>query len=63
MHHELDGTPDAMFALEFINYWDIYFAGRAASLGLVTAEVVDALFYNFAPVRWPDTFRRCGAPC
>ena len=26
-----------------------YFAGRAAPLGLVPAEVVDALFYNFAP--------------
>src|SRR6201746_394811 len=40
---------EAMFALGFTNYWDTYFAGRAAPLGLVTAEVVDALFYNFAP--------------
>src|SRR3954465_6526067 len=40
---------EAMFALGFTNYWDIYFAGRAAPLGLVPAEVVDALFYNFAP--------------
>jgi hypothetical protein len=38
-----------MFALGFTNYWDTYFAGRAAPLGLVPAEVVDALFYNFAP--------------
>jgi hypothetical protein len=38
-----------MFALGFTNYWDTYFAGRAAPLGLATAEVVDALFYNFAP--------------
>jgi hypothetical protein len=38
-----------MFELGFTNYWDIYFAGRAAPLGLVPAEVVDALFYNFAP--------------
>jgi hypothetical protein len=38
-----------MFALGFTNYWDTYFAGRAARLGLATAEVVDALFYNFAP--------------
>jgi hypothetical protein len=38
-----------MFALGFTNYWDTYFAGRAAPLGLPTAEVVDALFYNFAP--------------
>ncbi len=38
-----------MFALGFTNYWDTYFAGRAAPLGLTSAEVVDALFYNFAP--------------
>jgi hypothetical protein len=38
-----------MFALGFTNFWDTYFAGRAAPLGLVPAEVVDALFYNFAP--------------
>jgi hypothetical protein len=38
-----------MFDLGFTNYWDTYFAGRAAPLGLVPAEVVDALFYNFAP--------------
>src|SRR5216110_3266827 len=44
------GEPnEAMFALGFTNYWDTYFAGRAAPLGLVPAEVVDALFYNFAP--------------
>src|SRR5437763_12979268 len=40
---------ETMFALGFTNYWDTYFAGRAAPLGLVPAEVVDALFYNFAP--------------
>jgi len=40
---------EAMFALGFSNYWDTYFAGRAAPLGLAPAEVVDALFYNFAP--------------
>ena len=40
---------EAMFALGFTNYWDTYFAGRAAPLGLATAEVVDELFYNFAP--------------
>lgn len=38
-----------LFELGFTNYWDVYFAGRAAPLGLVPAEVVDALFYNFAP--------------
>jgi hypothetical protein len=40
---------ETMFALGFTNYWDTYFAGRAAPLGLATAAVVDALFYNFAP--------------
>jgi hypothetical protein len=30
-------------------YWDGYFAARAAPLGRVPAEVVDALFYSFAP--------------
>jgi hypothetical protein len=44
-----DEPNEAMFALGFTNYWDLYFAGRAAPLGLATAEVVDALFYNFAP--------------
>jgi hypothetical protein len=38
-----------MFGLGFTNFWDTYFAGRAAPLGVVPAEVVDALFYNFAP--------------
>lgn len=40
---------EAMFALGFTNYWDTYFAGRAAPIGLAPAEVVDALFYSFAP--------------
>jgi hypothetical protein len=40
---------ETMFALGFTDYWDTYFAGRAAPLGFATAEVVDALFYNFAP--------------
>ena len=44
-----DEPNDAMFALGFTNYWDTYFAGRAAPLGLTPAEVVDALFYSFAP--------------
>jgi hypothetical protein len=44
-----DEPNEAMFALGFVNYWDTYFAGRAAPLGRVPAEVVDALFYNFAP--------------
>jgi hypothetical protein len=44
-----DEPNDAMYALGFTNYWDTYFAGRASPLGLTPAEVVDALFYNFAP--------------
>src|SRR5216683_2341063 len=46
--YSADEPNEAMFALGFTNYWDIYFAGRAAPLGLAPAEVVDALFYNFA---------------
>src|SRR5690349_19182530 len=44
-----DDVNETMFALGFTDYWDTYFAGRAAPLGLANAEVVDALFYNFAP--------------
>jgi hypothetical protein len=44
-----DEPNEAMFALGFTDHWDTYFAGRAAPLGLAPAEVVDALFYNFAP--------------
>src|SRR6201995_3598375 len=47
--YSADDPNEAMFALGFTNYWDTYFAGRAAPLGLTPAEVVDALFYNFAP--------------
>lgn len=47
--YSADEPNEAMFALGFTDYWDTYFAGRAAPLGLVPAEVVDAIFYNFAP--------------
>src|SRR3954469_8277117 len=47
--YSADEPNEAMFALGFTNYWDTYFAGRAAPLGPVAAEVVHALFYNFAP--------------
>src|SRR5689334_14801640 len=48
--YSADDPNEAMFALGFTDYWDTYFAGRAAPLGTdVPAEVVDALFYNFAP--------------
>lgn len=48
--YSADEPNEAMFALGFTDYWDTYFAGRAAPLGAdVPAEVVHALFYNFAP--------------
>ena len=39
---------DALMALGHRNYWDGYFAGRAAPLGRVPAGVVHSIFYNFA---------------
>ena len=47
--YSADDPNDAMFALGFTDYWDTYFAGRAAPLGVTPPEVVDALFYSFAP--------------
>jgi hypothetical protein len=48
--YSADEPNETMFALGFTNYWDTYFAGRAAPLGAsVPAAVVHALFYNFAP--------------
>ena len=42
------GPTDAFLALGMRNYWDGYFAGRAAPLGIAPAAVVHAVFYNFA---------------
>ncbi|GAB3842330.1 MarR family transcriptional regulator [Dactylosporangium cerinum] len=39
---------EAFLAVGMRNYWDGYFAGRAAPLGLAPAGVVHAVFYNFA---------------
>ncbi|MGW0232160.1 SCO6745 family protein [Actinopolymorpha singaporensis] len=39
---------DALMALGLRNYWDGYFAARSAPLGRAPAEVVHAVFYNFA---------------
>jgi catechol 2,3-dioxygenase-like lactoylglutathione lyase family enzyme len=48
--YSADEPNDAMFALGFTNYWDTYFAGRAAPLGSsAPADVVHALFYSFGP--------------
>ena len=41
-------TNEAFLALGMRDYWDGYFAGRAAPLGLAPAGVVHAVFYNFA---------------
>jgi hypothetical protein len=41
-------ATEAFLALGMRNYWDGYFAGRAAPLGLAPAGVVHAVFYNFA---------------
>ena len=43
-----DEPNEEMARLGFRNYWDGYFAGRAAPLGRAPAEVVDAAFYSFA---------------
>jgi hypothetical protein len=44
-----DEPTEAVMALGPLTMWDAYFAGRAAALGRDTpAEVVHALFYNFA---------------
>jgi hypothetical protein len=43
-----DEPTEALIALGLRNYWDGYFAGRAAPLGRVPAEVVHATFYSFA---------------
>jgi hypothetical protein len=43
-----EGPTEEFLALGMRNYWDGYFAGRAAPLGSAPAEVVHAVFYNFA---------------
>ena len=43
-----DECNQEMAALGHQTYWDGYFAGRAAPLGRVPAEVVHAAFYSFA---------------
>ncbi|GAB3743123.1 hypothetical protein GCM10027598_75900 [Amycolatopsis oliviviridis] len=45
-----DESDQALISLGLRNQWDAYFAGRAAPFGRsVPAEVVHAVFYNFAP--------------
>src|SRR3954454_15656373 len=51
--YSADEPNEAIFALGFTNYWDTYFAGRAAAVGLTNAAVVDALFSTCAPGEVP----------
>jgi hypothetical protein len=44
-----DEPMEALQELGYEGYWPGYFASRSAPLGRVPAEVVDAVFYNFAP--------------
>lgn len=47
-------APEARSALDDLGYrgfWMGYFAARSAPLGPVPAQVVSAMFYNFAPAR------------
>lgn len=47
-------APEARAALDDLGYrgfWMGYFAARSAPLGRVPADVVTAIFYNFAPFR------------
>ncbi len=48
VNYSEDEPNEAMAELGFRGYWDGYFAGRSAPLGVVPAEVVHAAFYNFA---------------
>nr|WP_221218358.1 MULTISPECIES: hypothetical protein [unclassified Mycolicibacterium] len=45
------GIRTVLDAMGFIGFWRGYFAGRAAPLGQVPAEVVTAIFYNFSEER------------
>jgi hypothetical protein len=50
MPYSADESDEALMALGLRNQWDAYFAVRAAPFGAaVPAEVVHAVFYNFAP--------------
>jgi len=47
-------APEARAALDGLGYrgfWMGYFAARSAPLGMVSPDVVTAIFYNFAPER------------
>jgi hypothetical protein len=57
-------APEARAALDDLGYpgfWVGYFAARSAPLGKVPAEVVTAMFYNFAPERVAKALPRAWA--
>jgi hypothetical protein len=57
-----DEPNEAMYALGFTNYWDTYFAGRAAPLGTsVPAEWCMRSSTTSRRARWPATFQVSGA--
>ncbi len=58
--YSADEPNEAMFALGFTNYWDTYFAGRAAPLGRVRRRWWTRSSTTSLPARWPATSRRCG---
>lgn len=60
-------APEARVALDGLGYrgfWMGYFAARSAPLGVVSPEVVTAIFYNFSPDRvakaLPAAWQRAG---
>ena len=57
-----DEPNEAMFALGFTNYWDTYFAGRAAPWASSRPRWWKRSSTTFLPARWLATSRRCGEP-
>ena len=51
--YSADEPNEAMFALGFTNYWDTYFAGRAAPLGPFRRRWWTRSSTTSLPVRWP----------
>ena len=54
------GPDKAFLALGMRNYWDGYFAGRAAPLGMAPAGVVHAVSTTSPTARWRGTSRGSG---
>ena len=56
--YSADEPNEAMFALGFTNYWDTYFAGRAAPLGRASAPAVLIEAWNAAAPRFERILTR-----